>query len=228
MPNDNELVDYLKWVTNDLHKTRQRLREAESVKQEPIAIVGMACRLPGGVRSPEDLWRLLSDGRDGITAFPTDRGWNLDLLTGDGSGSSTTAEGGFVDAAEFDASFFGISPREAMAMDPQQRILLETSWEAMERAGIDPASLRGTATGVFVGTNGVDYTNVVLNSREDVEGHGSTGLAGSVLSGRLSYTFGLEARRSPSTRPAPPRSSPCTWRPTRCTPASARWPWSAA
>ncbi|KAA6212361.1 SDR family NAD(P)-dependent oxidoreductase [Streptomyces albofaciens JCM 4342] len=192
MPNDNELVDYLKWVTNDLHKTRQRLREAESVKQEPIAIVGMACRLPGGVRSPEDLWRLLSDGRDGITAFPTDRGWNLDLLTGDGSGSSTTAEGGFVDAAEFDASFFGISPREAMAMDPQQRILLETSWEAMERAGIDPASLRGTATGVFVGTNGVDYTNVVLNSREDVEGHGSTGLAGSVLSGRLSYTFGLE------------------------------------
>ncbi|MFH8350570.1 type I polyketide synthase, partial [Streptomyces sp. NPDC018045] len=194
MPNDNELVDYLKWVTNDLHQTRQRLREAESAQREPIAIVGMSCRLPGGVRSPEELWQLLSDGRDGISAFPTDRGWNLDLLAGDGDGggSSTTAEGGFVDAASFDAAFFGISPREAVAMDPQQRILLETSWEALERAGIDPVSLRGTEAGVFVGTNGVDYTNVVLNSREDVEGHGSTGLAGSVLSGRLSYTFGLE------------------------------------
>ncbi|MFH8411500.1 type I polyketide synthase, partial [Streptomyces sp. NPDC018019] len=192
MPNDNELVDYLKWVTADLHQTRQRLREAESARQEPIAIVGMSCRLPGGVRSPEELWQMLSDGRDGISAFPADRGWNLDLLTGDGNGSSTTAEGGFVDAAGFDASFFGISPREAVAMDPQQRILLETSWEALERAGIDPHSLRGTETGVFVGTNGVDYTNVVLTSREDVEGHGSTGLAGSVLSGRLSYTFGLE------------------------------------
>ncbi|MHB6905419.1 SDR family NAD(P)-dependent oxidoreductase [Streptomyces sp. DB-54] len=192
MPNDHELVDYLKWVTNDLHQTRERLREAESAQQEPLAIVGMSCRLPGGVRSPEDLWQLLSEGRDGIAEFPADRGWDLSSLTGGGSGSSTTAEGGFVDAAAFDAGFFGISPREAMAMDPQQRILLETSWEALERAGIDPVSLRGTDTGVFVGTNGVDYTNVVLNSREDVEGHASTGLAGSVLSGRLSYTFGLE------------------------------------
>ncbi|MFI9045594.1 SDR family NAD(P)-dependent oxidoreductase [Streptomyces sp. NPDC053427] len=192
MANDNKLVDYLKWVTNDLHQTRQRLREAESAKQEPIAIVGMSCRLPGGVRSPEDLWQLLADGRDGISAFPTDRGWNLDVLTSDGSGSSATAEGGFVDAASFDADFFGISPREAVAMDPQQRILLETSWEALERAGIDPGSLRGTETGVFVGTSGVDYINAVMNSREDIEGHGSTGLAGSILSGRLSYNFGLE------------------------------------
>ncbi|WEB45356.1 SDR family NAD(P)-dependent oxidoreductase [Streptomyces yunnanensis] len=192
MPNDRELVDYLKWVTNDLHQTRQRLREAESAQHEPIAIVGMSCRLPGGVRSPEELWQLLSEGRDGISEFPADRGWDLSSLTGGGGGSSTTTEGGFVDAAAFDAAFFGISPREAMAMDPQQRILLETSWEALERAGIDPVSLRGTDTGVFVGTNGVDYTNVVLNSREDVEGHASTGLAGSVLSGRLSYTFGLE------------------------------------
>ncbi|GAA2653050.1 SDR family NAD(P)-dependent oxidoreductase [Streptomyces lunalinharesii] len=192
MPNDHELVDYLKWVTNDLHQTRERLREAESAQQEPLAIVGMSCRLPGGVRSPEDLWQLLSEGRDGIAEFPADRGWDLSSLTGGGNGSSTTAEGGFVDAAAFDAGFFGISPREAMAMDPQQRILLESAWEALERAGIDPVSLRGTDTGVFVGTNGVDYTNVVLNSREDVEGHASTGLAGSVLSGRLSYTFGLE------------------------------------
>ncbi|MGP4002628.1 type I polyketide synthase [Streptomyces sp. 8N706] len=192
MPNDNKLVDYLKWVTNDLHQTRQRLREVESAQQEPIAIVGMACQLPGGVRSPEEYWQLLKDGRDGISAFPTDRGWNLDVLAGDGSGSSATAEGGFIDAASFDADFFGISPREAVTMDPQQRILLESSWEALERAGIDPMSLRGTDTGVFVGTSGIDYTNTVMNSREDIEGHGSTGLIASILSGRVSYSLGLE------------------------------------
>ncbi|MEU2870672.1 SDR family NAD(P)-dependent oxidoreductase [Streptomyces olivoreticuli] len=192
MSNDKKLVDYLKWVTADLHQTRQRLQEAESGKQEPIAVVGMSCRLPGGVRSPEELWQLLDDGRDGISAFPTDRGWNLGLLNGDGSGGSAPAEGGFVDATAFDADFFGISPREAVATDPQQRLLLESSWEALEGAGIDPVSLRGSETGVFIGTNGVDYVGVVMNSREDVEAHGSTGLAGSVLSGRLSYSFGLE------------------------------------
>ncbi|MDT0447758.1 type I polyketide synthase [Streptomyces hesseae] len=195
MSNDSKLVDYLKWVTADLHQTRQRLLEVEAGKQEPIAIVGMSCRLPGGVRSPEDLWRMLHEGRDGITAFPTDRGWNLDALTGDGGdggGASATVEGGFVDAAGFDADFFGISPREAVTMDPQQRLLLESSWEALERAGIAPASLQGSKTGVFVGTNGVDYAGVVMNSQEDVEGHGGTSLAGSVLSGRVSYTFGLE------------------------------------
>ncbi|MEU7137782.1 beta-ketoacyl synthase N-terminal-like domain-containing protein, partial [Streptomyces sp. NPDC046261] len=192
MSNDSKLVDYLKWVTADLHQTRQRLLEVESGKQEPIAIVGMACRLPGGVQSPEELWKLLDEGRDGISEFPTDRGWNLDVLRGDGNGSSATAEGGFVDAGAFDAGFFGISPREAVAMDPQQRLLLETSWEAFERAGIDPAGLRGSRTGVFVGTNGVDYAGVVMNSREDTEGHAGTGLASSVISGRVSYTFGLE------------------------------------
>ncbi|RKN77570.1 SDR family NAD(P)-dependent oxidoreductase [Streptomyces klenkii] len=192
MPEDSKLVDYLKWVTADLHQTRQRLLEAESGKQEPIAIVGMSCRFPGGVRSPEEFWQLLHEGRDGISAFPTDRGWDLGLLTGDGDGTRAAAEGGFVDAAAFDAGFFGISPREAVAMDPQQRLLLETSWEALERAGIDPGSLRGSETGVFAGTNGVDYVGVVMNSREDVEGHASTGLAGSVLSGRISYSLGLE------------------------------------
>ncbi|WP_369214588.1 type I polyketide synthase, partial [Streptomyces flavofungini] len=191
MPDDKKLVDYLKWVTADLHKTRRRLEETEAERREPIAVVGMACRLPGGVNTPEDYWRLLDEGRDGIASFPDDRGWDLDALHGDGAGSSAAAEGGFVDAAAFDAGFFGISPREAVAMDPQQRILLETSWEAMERAGIDPVSLRGSRTGVFVGTAGVDYVGVVMNSREDAEGHATTGLTASVVSGRLSYAFDL-------------------------------------
>ncbi|MFF3489279.1 type I polyketide synthase [Streptomyces sp. NPDC002701] len=191
MPDDKKLVDYLKWVTADLHKTRRRLEESEAHRREPIAVVGMACRLPGGVNSPEEYWRLLDEGRDGIAPFPDDRGWDLDALGGEGPGSSAAAEGGFVDAAAFDAGFFGISPREAVAMDPQQRILLETSWEAVEQAGIDPLSLRGSRTGVFVGTAGVDYVGVVLNSREDAEGHATTGLTASVVSGRLSYAFDL-------------------------------------
>ncbi|MFJ9847729.1 type I polyketide synthase, partial [Kitasatospora sp. NPDC101155] len=192
MSNDSKLVDYLKWVTADLHQTRQRLLEVESGRHEPIAIVGMACRLPGGVTTPEELWRLVADGRDGITGFPADRGWDIAALLGEGNGSSASIEGGFVTAGEFDAGFFGISPREALAMDPQQRLLLETSWEAFERAGIDPSGLRGTRTGVFVGTAGVDYVGVVMNSDEDMEGHATTGLTASVLSGRVSYTFGLE------------------------------------
>ncbi|MFF2149683.1 beta-ketoacyl synthase N-terminal-like domain-containing protein, partial [Kitasatospora sp. NPDC058190] len=192
MSNDSKLVDYLKWVTADLHQTRQRLLEVESGRHEPIAIVGMACRLPGGVTTPEELWRLVADGRDGITGFPADRGWDIAALLGEGTGSSASIEGGFVTAGEFDAGFFGISPREALAMDPQQRLLLETSWEAFERAGIDPSGLRGTRTGVFVGTAGVDYVGVVMNSDEDMEGHATTGLTASVLSGRVSYTFGLE------------------------------------
>uniref|UniRef100_UPI0011B0ACF6 type I polyketide synthase n=1 Tax=Streptomyces sp. SM9 TaxID=1736047 RepID=UPI0011B0ACF6 len=191
MPDDKKLVDYLKWVTADLHKTRRRLEEAEAHRREPIAVVGMACRLPGGVATPEEYWRLLEEGRDGIAPFPADRGWDLDALNGEGAGSSAAGEGGFVDAAAFDAGFFGISPREAVAMDPQQRILLETTWEAVERAGIDPVSLRGSRTGVYVGTAGVDYVGVVMNSREDAEGHATTGLTASVVSGRLSYAFDL-------------------------------------
>ncbi|MDT5040532.1 MAG: candicidin polyketide synthase FscF, partial [Actinoplanes sp.] len=191
MSDDKKLVDYLKWVTADLHRTRERLKEAEDGRQEPIAIVSMACRFPGGVRTPEQLWDLLADGRDGITGFPTDRGWETEALWGGGQASSATGEGGFVGADAFDADFFGISPREAVAMDPQQRLLLESSWEAFERGGITAASLHGTKTGVFIGSSGVDYAPVVAAAREDTEGHATTGLAASVVSGRLAYWYDL-------------------------------------
>ncbi|OLL72286.1 Malonyl CoA-acyl carrier protein transacylase [Pseudonocardia sp. Ae150A_Ps1] len=163
---------------------------ATATGDDPIVVVGMACRFPGGVRTPDDLWELVAGGGDGITAFPDDRGWDLAAL---GDGASATLQGGFLDGvADFDARFFGISPREALAMDPQQRLLLETTWEAFERAGIDPATLRGSDTGVFVGTNGQDYATLLRRSSDDVSGYAATGNSGSVMSGRLSYALGLE------------------------------------
>ncbi|GAB2848571.1 type I polyketide synthase [Lentzea nigeriaca] len=166
------------------------LEMVRAVPDEPIAIIGIACRYPGGVASPEDLWRLVLSGADVVSPFPTDRNWDLEKLF---DGASHTRSGGFLhDAAEFDAEFFGISPREALAMDPQQRLLLEVSWEALERAGIDPVSLRGTNGGVFAGVMYHDYGAGLLDAPAGTEGYWTTGTAGSVVSGRVAYTLGLQ------------------------------------
>ncbi|PSM37181.1 beta-ketoacyl synthase, partial [Streptomyces dioscori] len=163
---------------------------------DPIAIVAMACRYPGGVESPEDLWRLVAEGRDGVSAFPEDRGWNVaDLYDPEPGrpGKSYIREGGFLhDAADFDAGLFGISPREALATDPQQRLLLEASWEALERAGIDPLSVRGTTTGVFAGIMYHDWATRLAKVPEDLAGYLGNGSASSVATGRVAYTLGLE------------------------------------
>uniref|UniRef100_UPI0024BE9CD8 beta-ketoacyl synthase N-terminal-like domain-containing protein n=1 Tax=Rhizomonospora bruguierae TaxID=1581705 RepID=UPI0024BE9CD8 len=196
MANDEKLLDYLKRVTADLHQTRRRLQAVESQEQEPVAIVAMSCRYPGGVNSPDDLWRLVVDGRDAITEFPTNRGWNLAELAGDDPaalGASYVHEGGFVhDAGDFDAAFFGISPNEALGMDPQQRLILEASWEAFERAGINPQSVRGTQVGVFAGSGVQDYEYLLDTVPEIAEAYLTTGNAAAVISGRVAYTLGLE------------------------------------
>ncbi len=183
MADEVKLRRYLEKVTVDLRKARQRAQNVEDRAYEPIAIVGMACRYPGGVASPVDLWRVVAEERDAITEFPTDRGWDLERLYDpdpDNLDTSYVREGGFLaDAADFDASFFAISPREALTTDPQERLLLESSWEALGDAGIDPTSLAKSLTGVFAGVGYQDYGL-------------APGMGSSIVSGRVAYTLGLE------------------------------------
>ncbi|MFC0533385.1 type I polyketide synthase [Phytohabitans kaempferiae] len=198
MADDERVLEYLKRAAVELNQTRARLREVEAADREPVAIVAMSCRYPGGVRSPEDLWRLVADGMDAVGPFPIDRGWDNAALYDadpDRPGTSYVRAGGFVhEAGEFDAALFGISPREALTMDPQQRMVLELTWEAFERAGIAPLSLREAPIGVYVGSGSQDYYEDLAPGATDgvIDDYLSTGNAASVISGRVAYAFGLE------------------------------------
>ncbi|MFB7919560.1 type I polyketide synthase, partial [Streptomyces sp. NPDC056061] len=197
-PNSVFLADHLRGellgdlVDEDTASAGTGEAEVTAVTDDPVAIVAMSCRYPGDVRSPEELWHLVSGDGDAITGFPDNRGWESDREPGSETGDYARA-GGFLHEADlFDAAFFGISPREALAMDPQQRVLLETSWEAFERAGIDPESMRGRGVGVFVGASNSAYDVGLEHAGAEVAGHVMTGNAGSVISGRIAYALGLE------------------------------------
>ena len=191
-PTPEALAEFLADLVGGTSAPVAPVTTVAAVTGDPIAIVGMGCRLPGGITTPDQLWELLVDGGDAITPFPTDRGWDLDALRA-GPAASTAHSGGFLtDPAAFDADFFDISPREALAMDPQQRLLLETSWEALERAGVDPTALRGSRTGVFVGAVVQEYGPRLYESGGPADGHALTGTTSSVSSGRVAYALGLE------------------------------------
>ncbi|WP_052280197.1 type I polyketide synthase [Nocardia vulneris] len=195
MADEAELRRYLKKAARELHETQQQLRELRARISEPIAIAGMSCRFPGGVCTPEQLWDSVLEARDLVSEFPADRGWDLDAIFDpdpDSFATATVRHGGFLDRpGDFDAGFFGVSPREALAMDPQQRLVLELAWEAVERARIDPASLRGSDTGVFVGMTGQGYGFGSAATLDGAEAYFMNGNVAAMASGRVAYFLGL-------------------------------------
>jgi acyl transferase domain-containing protein len=193
---DGRVVEALRASVKDNERLREQNRRLVEAATEPIAVTAMACRLPGGVQTPEQLWDLLVQERETVSGFPQDRDWDLrDLFDDDPDqpGRSYVRVASFVEGVtDFDAAFFGISPKEATAMDPQQRLLLECAWEAIERSGTDPATLRGSRTGVFAGVIATPYGPRAVDTTDGSAGHLVTGTAPSVAVGRIAYTLGLE------------------------------------